>query len=391
VTVTGASASAPLTGIAGVPSWTARRSRWFLTALHVPFVAAGPVTTIPRHHLGLGASELLVLIAAAICALQLRHSLAAARGARPVGAPWTLLAICLLVYLPLSLFTWDWGAMQGFVVASAAMILPRCLAPVAVAGVLLGNAIVAGWYTHGDPRNGVGLITVITFYYPIILAMGGIALVGSGWLARALADLDRTQREQADIAAARERVRVSLDLHDLLGQSLTTASLKGDLALSMLPTDRAAARAELEGMAAAARRTLQDIRAVTQDEHTVTIRSELASAVALLGAAGIHTAVDVADVGLARPVEEALAWAVREAATNTLRHSQATRWSVTARHSAGRIRLIVVNDGAMQPQARAGGLAGVAARARALSGHATTHRTTDGQFRLEVEIPEEQR
>jgi two-component system sensor histidine kinase DesK len=130
---------------------------------------------------------------------------------------------------------------------------------------------------------------------------------------------------------------------------------------------------------------------VTQDEHTVTLRSEIAGAVALLGAAGIHTAVDVADTGLARPVEEALAWAVREAATNTLRHSQATRWSVTARHAAGRIRLTILNDGATRPEARAGGLVGVAARAHALSGHVTTHRTSDGRFRLEVEIPEEQR
>jgi two-component system sensor histidine kinase DesK len=386
--MTATSASPPLTGIVGVPSWTARRSRWFLAALHVPFVGAGPVTTIPRHHLGLGAAELVVLISAAIGVLQLRHSLAAARGERPAGAPWTLLAICLLVYLPLPLFTWDWAVMQVFVIASAAMILPPRIAAVAVAGPILGQTLVAGWEgTHSG--LGAGLLAVFMIYTVTLLTMGSIALVGSGWLARTLADLDRAQREQAGLAAARERVRVSRDLHDLLGHSLATASLKGDLALSLLPTDRAAARAELEDMAAAARRALKDVRAVTRDEHAVTLRSEIASAVALLGAAGIHTAVDVADFGLARPVEEALAWTVREAATNTLRHSRATRWSVTARRSADRIRLTIVNDGATQPEARAGGLAGVAARARALSGHATTQRTSDGQFRLEVEIPEE--
>ena len=92
-------------GAVGLPSWTARRVPWFLAALHVPFVVAGPVVTIPRHHLGLAAAELLLLDAAAIGALQLRHSLAAARGGRAAGAPWTFLAICLLVYLPLPVYT----------------------------------------------------------------------------------------------------------------------------------------------------------------------------------------------------------------------------------------------------------------------------------------------
>jgi two-component system sensor histidine kinase DesK len=386
-----AAAAAPLTGTVGVPSWTARRGPWFLAALHVPFVAAGPVVTIPRHHLGLAAAELVVLIAAAIGVLQLRHSLAAARGERATGAPWTLLAICLLVYLPMPLFTWDWSIMQWFVVASAAMILPRRLAAVAVLGPILGQTLVAGWYIRDYPGSAPGLLAVVMLYHFTLLTMGSIALVGSGWLARTLADLDRAQREQASLAAARERVRVSRDLHDLLGHSLATASLKGDLALSLLPTDPAAARAELEDLTAAARHALDDVHAVTRDEHAVTLRSEIAGAVALLGAAGIHTAIDVAESDLARPVEEALAWAVREAATNTLRHSQATTWSVTARHPDGRIRLTIVNDGATQREGRVGGLAGVKARARALSGQATTQRTSDGRFRLEVEIPLEQR
>jgi two-component system sensor histidine kinase DesK len=158
-----------------------------------------------------------------------------------------------------------------------------------------------------------------------------------------------------------------------------------------LPTDPAAARAEMVDLATAARRTLDDIRAVTRDVHAVTLRSELDAATALLGAAGIHTAVDLAEADLTRPVEETLAWTVREAATNTLRHSDATRWSVTVRRSAGHIQLTVVNDGvAERPDGPAGGLAGVEARARALSGRATAHRTADGRFRLEVQLPEGQ-
>jgi len=129
----------------GLPAWTARRAPWLLGALHVPFVVAGPVATIPRHHLGLGAAELLVAVAVAIGALQLRHSLAAARGERPAGAAWTLLAIGLLVYAPLPVYTWDWSIMQWFVVASAAMLLPRPWVVGVAAAPVAGTTLAFGW------------------------------------------------------------------------------------------------------------------------------------------------------------------------------------------------------------------------------------------------------
>jgi two-component system, NarL family, sensor histidine kinase DesK len=292
-------------------------------------------------------------------------------------------------------FTWDWSFMQWFVVASAAMTLPRPLAAIGAAGPILVQTFVAGWYVGHEPAAGPGLVVVFVLYNFTLLATGSAALVGSGWLARTLAELDKAQHQQAELAAMRERVRLSRDLHDLLGHSLATASLQGDLALTLLPTEPAAARAEMEGMATAARRALDDIQAVTYDEHAVTLAAEIAGATTLLGAAGIHTVVDLAEADLARPVEEALAWAVREAGTNTLRHSQATTWSLTTRRADGRIRLTIVNDGVPRPAVRGGdlpgGLVGVAARARALSGHATADHTADGHFRLDVEIPEDQR
>jgi two-component system sensor histidine kinase DesK len=75
--------------------------------------------------------------------------------------------------------------------------------------------------------------------------------------------------------------------------------------------------------------------------------------------------------------------------TNILRHSEAETCSITARQQAGRIRLDIVNDGASPPVAEGTGLAGLAERARALSGSASAHHTPDGRFRLSVEVPGE--
>jgi two-component system, NarL family, sensor histidine kinase DesK len=72
-----------------------------------------------------------------------------------------------------------------------------------------------------------------------------------------------------------------------------------------------------------------------------------------------------------------------------LRHSQATTCSVTAVRRDGMVRLEIVNDGA-RPSAGAGtGLAGLAARAGALSGSAVGGYTHGRRFRLLVQVPGE--
>ena len=53
--------------------------------------------------------------------------------------------------------------------------------------------------------------------------------------------------------------------------------------------------------------------------------------------------------GLAHPVEEVFAWAVREGATNTLRHSDAAHWTVSVARRDTAVRLEIVNDGAPAP------------------------------------------
>jgi two-component system, NarL family, sensor histidine kinase DesK len=204
---------------------------------------------------------------------------------------------------------------------------------------------------------------------------------------RLLDELEATRTELAELAIGRERLRISRDLHDLLGHSLSAISLKGDLARRLLPSNVHAARAEIEGLTEVARDALRGVRAITRDEHAVSLRTETDGAAALLSAAGIDARIEVDLPDLARPTEEVLAWAVREGITNVLRHSQATACSITAARRDAMVRLEILNDGA-RPSAGAGtGLAGLAARARALSGSAVGGYTRGGRFRLLVQIP----
>jgi two-component system sensor histidine kinase DesK len=231
--------------------------------------------------------------------------------------------------------------------------------------------------------------TLSVVYWTIGLVTGAVALYGAARLVRVLDELEATRTELAELAIGRERLRISRDLHDLLGHSLSAISLKGDLATRLLHSDPHAASAEIEGLTGVARDALRGVRAITRDEHAMSLRTETDGAAALLGAAGIDARIDVDLPDLARPTEEMLAWAVREGITNVLRHSEATTCSVTAARRDGMVRLEMVNDRAHPPTGRGSGLAGLAARARALSGWASGERTHGGRFRLLVEVPEE--
>lgn len=380
--------SALATPPAGVPLWAPRRGRWLVVGIHVPFFAVSPIVTIAGFEGRTPADPTFVaLLGLLIAGLQLRHSLAAARGERPRGWIWTFLALAALAYVPLWWFGWNWIANQWFVVASGAMLLRGWPTALAVVGPILGVTVTTASTALLVDQAGLRESVVFTLYSLTTTVMGAGALYWCARLVRTIDQLYATRTEMAEVAIGRERLRASRDLHDLLGQSLSAVSLKGDLAVRLLSTDAPAALAEIESLTGVARRALRHMRAVALAEHEVSLRSEIDGAVALLDA-GIAPSVDVDLAELGRPVEDLLAWAVREGTTNMLRHSQAQTCSITAARRDGSVRLEIVNNGAEGPLHQGSGLAGLAERAQALSGVVSAERIRGGRFRLVVEVPE---
>jgi two-component system sensor histidine kinase DesK len=155
--------------------------------------------------------------------------------------------------------------------------------------------------------------------------------------------------------------------------------------------DPSRARHELTSLTELARSTLRDVRAVTRDEHEVTLREEMAAAQGLLAAAGVDTRIttDGTDLGLSGAAQQVLAWAVREGTTNLLRHSDATRCTITLTRAAGTISLDIRNDGVRQPLLGDGsGLAGLKDRASRAGGSARGQISGADGFHLRVELPE---
>lgn len=169
----------------------------------------------------------------------------------------------------------------------------------------------------------------------------------------------RGLREQ--LAAARERESVARDVHDVLGHSLTVVAVKAELARRLLTVDPGRAGAELDDVLALTRESLAEVRATVGGLRRLQLGEQLIAARTALEAAGIAARVPGADgedlVPEAR--REMVAWCLREAVTNVVRHSGARRCTVTL----GAGGLVVGDDGVgLGGSERAAGTEGVGLR-----------------------------
>jgi two-component system sensor histidine kinase DesK len=335
------------------------------------------------------------LLGAGLIALQLRHSFAAARGQWPRGGWWTLAAMAVLVYAPLPWLTWNWSATQILLMASAPMVArSRRLAAALAAAPTVGTVLFfAVWYRPALVPGLAALryMLVEMGFFALSLPMGAAVVYGAALMARGASDLQAAHTELAELAIAQERLRISRDLHDLIGQSLSAVSLRGDLALRLLPTDLPGARSEIANLTQTARAALHGILTVTSDRPAVDLGAEADGARALLAAAGIEAAVEIDPVAVPPGARTVFAWALREGVTNLLRHSEATACSITmSRGAHGAARLEIVNDGVRDGATGAGpgnGLTGLAERARSLGGQLTAGPLPAQRYRLRIEVP----
>jgi two-component system, NarL family, sensor histidine kinase DesK len=366
----------------------ADRATAIVAALHVPFAIVAPAITIPRHRPSLPVSCLLVIVAIAMAIIHLWQSRAARQHVRPAARVWSLVALAAAVYVPTLWFGWDWSITQWFLISSVAILLPKPVAWFAAAAPIVVTAVVMAVDVSG---YGTRSAAVQTVYMTVLLVMGSAALYSSTRLHGIVEQLDVNRATLAQVAVDRERLRISRDLHDLLGHTLSAVSLKGDLAVRLLERHADdAARAEIESLTEIARTALHDIHAITRDQHAVSIQSEVAAAAALLRSAGIDTRIDVDVSAFAKHIEETLAWAIREGTTNVLRHSDADHTSITITRADSLIRLRITNDGSSGTSDSGTGLTGLAVRAATLGGTAIGQHIDD-RYELCVEIPEHAR
>jgi two-component system sensor histidine kinase DesK len=230
--------------------------------------------------------------------------------------------------------------------------------------------------------------------YPALIIpslLGGFAMVGIKQLVRTMRELREARETVAHLAATEERLRLARDLHDLLGHSLSLITLKSELAGRMLPDRPDDAAEQVADIEKVSRQALVDVREAVSGYRRPTLPAELASARTVLTSAGISARIHAPDKipDLAPDVESALAWALREAVTNVIRHSRATTCVIALELQEPTATLTVSDDGRgpTSEHTPGNGLTGLAERLILAGGTLRTTPAGDGGFRLRATVP----
>jgi hypothetical protein len=242
-----------------------------------------------------------------------------------------------------------------------------------IAGVLLGDIVggqrartTAWWVVSATAVTAAGSWLVMAVALPagpewdtlrwlnlsiVVLYVGGMWVldVERLWWLKAVIDLDGSRRTAAELATARERLRVADDLHDILGHALEVVAFKSELAARLQDVDPARARAEMEEVQRVARESLSEVRALVRDTRSTDLVDELAGARAVLASAGGRARVRGDPTTLGPTARNVLGRVLREAMTNVLRHAQPSHCTIEIEVDRDGARLEVVNDGALPP------------------------------------------
>ena len=338
--------------------------------------AIGKHEPVVRHGLIIGGAALFV---AAYASMVLSW-----RGARSGRLSLALFLVLVIVASVLTLGqSSSWGFLFTYCAACAALVAPEGFGFYAVA---LCSVLAAATSSIAGASGG----TVVS-YAASSAGIGLLMLVMSDLRLRNV-ELSQARAELAEMAVARERERFARDLHDLLGHSLSVITLKAELAGRMLrdrPGDGAAAAREVAELEQVARTALGEVREAASGYRQPTLDGELAGARMALSAAGISAEVVEARVALDPAVEAVLAWAVREGATNVIRHSGARHCTVRITASLTDAGVEVVDDGVGYDGNGNGGhgIAGLAERARLVDGTISAGALAGGGYRLAVTVP----
>jgi two-component system, NarL family, sensor histidine kinase DesK len=254
------------------------RGRWrFFAGVWLLYLLPGFVSAWTEHT-GFDRGLRLVLLVA-FCWVYVDLVARALTGSRP-WLRWAAPALLAALSLALAALVGPDSLGTVVYVTVAVVVLQqfRVGVPIAAAGTLLvglSSRIVPSW-AGSDTWAVAGSV-----------ALGSLAAFGFQALIRRTWELRAAQQEVSRLAAERERMRIARDLHDLLGHSLTAASVKAQLAGRLVGRDDTRAAAEIGDVERLTRQVLADVRAAVAGYREVSLAVELATAREVLGAAGI--------------------------------------------------------------------------------------------------------
>jgi two-component system, NarL family, sensor histidine kinase DevS len=291
------------------------------------------------------------------------------------------------------------ASLSGKVMASGEMVMVSNfsgddrVSPIARENMPLGPALLL---PLGAPGNVHGVLTVGR--YPGSLPLPPLAVdMVTTFAAQAGIALELAEhRQDAErLAVLQDRDRIGRDLHDLVIQRLYATGMSLQGAMPLIPRTEVADR--IGSAVDALDDTIREIRSAifslqsAGDSKQVGLRTKILQVVeemtVALGFAPSLRLVGALDDQMPGRAEDNLLSALREALSNTARHSGATRVEVTVERGADLTLRVRDNGKGIHDTSRRSGLANLAQRASELGGTLTVGPAAQGGTELLWNVP----
>lgn len=323
---------------------------------------------------------------------------------RNLEVDWWLTAIAALAFLPMYFgFYWTRGWRRVGLLLAMGLLSVVLLPANVFANTFLVYANVLAAFLPWGPMlaviaatqamyalGGMMLDAPMVLFVTTVLFMGLMsALCNRVWIAKARANqaLRLSQDEIRRLAQVAERERIGRDLHDLLGHTLSVIAIKAELASKLALRDPSASQREIADVERVAREALGQVRRAVAGMRAMGLRAEFASARLALAAVEVDFDYRSDELALHPETETVLALALREAATNVIRHAQARRCSAELARSGDIVRLAIRDDGLGGARADGNGLMGMRERVEAIGGELRLQSANGEGTLLELRVP----
>jgi signal transduction histidine kinase len=215
------------------------------------------------------------------------------------------------------------------------------------------------------------------------------------WMATAVrtAELRPSQAGFTD-----ERLRLTRDIHDVVGSAMTAIQLQAQFALRILERRPAEAAEALRTITTSSQRSLAELRTILgggrgEDEPRIGL-AQLDTLVAMTTAGRVHVDIDVAgEIDQLPPAHDETAYRIiQESLTNAIRHGQASSIELKLRVQPGLLLLEVIDNGTAGAspkvtQLPGRGIRGMRERAALLGGTLSAGPNTDSGFSVRARLP----
>jgi signal transduction histidine kinase len=312
---------------------------------------------------------------------------------RPAGTPvnaW-LTALVVLALTTFLLYA-DHGLTAAFIVVSAAAVA-RHASTRALAGVIALQTVVA---TTGIALVGWPVVDVVAgiVVYAGFQSFGALVVLAARRETEARHELTQTHAalrstvaRLEEVSRDAERLRISRDLHDVIGHQLTALILELEVASHHVGGSEAEqhvlrARTVAKGL-------LADVRATVGEMRTPPAALGPRLSAIARDVRGLEVSVRVVeDVPIDDETAQTILRCVQEAITNTLRHAEADHLDVVVEARRSGLQLRAVDDGRGAADVELGhGLTGMRERMEALGGSLEVRSRRGEGFVIEGRVP----